>query len=98
MKTITELLAELGDAPDAIAAALRDRGVVGCREYCRRCPIAVYLQRNGIREASVTHSIADGWENGRFKTVTMPIQVRRFVMNMDRGEYPDLEVIDHATV
>ena len=42
--TVSQLLADLGNTAEAIAASLQSRGFTGLRNKCGRCPIANYLQ------------------------------------------------------
>lgn len=85
---VAELLAELGDTPDAVADKLRALGVKGYRNDCGACPIAAYLAVGtdyaGIEVSGYSVFVDDVRATG------LPQSVAGFIRSFDRGVYLDL--------
>ena len=91
--TVAELLAGLGDTPDAVADTLRARGIKGVREHCCACPIAELLKRNGIPNPHVECARVWPDPDSMWKVSTrMPAAVQVFIDRFDEGVYLDLGV------
>lgn len=91
MLSLDEALAELGETPDAISAALIEKGITGARKDDGCCPIAVYL--SGIYACPmVTENIVEAWdEDGEAEVWTFtPDAAVAFIQRFDRGEWPEL--------
>jgi hypothetical protein len=83
-----DLLAELGEHPDMIAARLAAECAWGVPGSRNRCPLAKYLRRKLGTLASVDR---DGAVLGRpVRTVPLPVACRSFVRKFDKGRYPEL--------
>lgn len=83
-KRLADLLGSLGDTPDKIADTLVAAGVTGKRGIAKCCPIARWLQRNGITDASVgPRDVAVGEDDEGM--VELPDPVKVFVENFDLG-------------
>lgn len=94
-----QILADLGDTPDAVADRLRALGITGQQVSGCACPIALYLNQNGFSGASVNHLTALVKNPaGDFKTieVAMPRPVSRFINRFDDGVYLDLVEVAHV--
>lgn len=89
MATIPELLASLGDTPDAVAASLHAAGIRGKRLSCRACPIAECLHaHNPMVDVRVTTK--NVCVNNQMFRLPEPVQL--FVIEFDSfGKYPELE-------
>lgn len=90
-------LAELGDDSDAIADALRAKGITGVRDEGDRCPLANYLRGRGFDGLTVTRSeiVDSGGEFPWRRVMYMPGPASTFVKWFDHGVYLDLvEVAD----
>lgn len=87
MTTIAELLAGLGDTPDAVAAALRAAGCKG-RRRCEggECPVEAWFAAAGL-DVCVSPTLA--WVVGA-AGAELPAPVAGFVARFDAGRYPDL--------
>ncbi len=91
MKTITELLDELGETPDKVAAKLQELGIVGTPGCRASCPVAVYLKLNGFGLAEVASTWACTYQASNWICVDLPLAVRQFVRLMDMGKWPELK-------
>lgn len=86
---VPDLLAELGDTPDQIAASLRERGITGCRGSACDCPLAVYLAAKGYPSVLVQAPLIT-WPEGAIWREIKVHSVTAFVNDFDFGRYPDL--------
>jgi hypothetical protein len=90
---VTRKLAELGDTADAVAASLVAAHCRGMRSSAYRCPVANYLRTIGWQDPdvdSVVFSIYDGAMGDKIAEGVLPVPVRRFIDDFDRGLYGDL--------
>ena len=96
MKTIEELLADLGDTPYKVYRTLLKGGYKEDTDWnegiCRTCPVAVYLHRNGYPQYSV--GISEVWRTrlgladrlyGGYEDIHLPKPVEDFVRKFDVG-------------
>ncbi|MBX6314768.1 MAG: hypothetical protein IRY99_17905 [Isosphaeraceae bacterium] len=97
---VSRLLQELGETPDAVAAALRANKVRGVRNAARDLnPIVRYVQVR-LRDESIDMDvIRPGRLSIHFRTATAPTQevpipeaILQFLAAFNRGGYPDLEL------
>lgn len=74
-----------------VPGTLRAAGIRGCRHSGGKCPVALYLQANGIPTAYVFEDCAEvrGIDWAR---IAMPGPVVEFVERFDDGAYPDLVI------
>ena len=90
---IAELIAELGDTPDAIAYHLAESRITGRRADATCCPLAVYLRRaeQGLDWVEVYGPAIDvGTLDGHTVSLSMPDEVYEFVTLFDTERYPHL--------
>lgn len=84
---LTNMLAALGDTPDAVADQLRALGIKGGQsDYCG-CPIANYLLQSGAYTCvfvAPSEILADA------DMVQTPMPIAAFIGRFDVGDYPDL--------
>ena len=97
MKTIEELLADLGDTPYKVYRTLLKGGYKAEPEcdggICRTCPVAVYLHRNGYPQCSVGGSevwrtrlgLADRLYGCLHNRSHLPKPVEDFIRRFDGG-------------
>lgn len=100
---IRDLLAHLGDTPDAVANSLRLRGFVGVRDDGCNCPVANYLRAHGVDEVNVTRTdIADDRTVGvhpGYWSMPTPGPIAEFIEAFDNAcKYDDLAVDDFDEV
>ncbi len=98
---LAELLAGLGDTPDAVADRLRALGIKGVQGDACFCPIARFLDSDSTpyRCAAVTDlsSIVDSpAEDYRTLQVSNPAPVAEFIGRFDAGIYLDLVQLEGA--
>lgn len=88
---VAELLAGLGDTPDAVADTLRAKGIKGKRgDFCG-CPVARCVQELlGTENANVS----DVWVYFVAGRVPTPRPVSDFLSLFDRGVYLDLVEVE----
>ncbi|MEU7907942.1 hypothetical protein [Actinoplanes sp. NPDC049118] len=90
---IADLIAELGDTPDAIAHHLAEAGVTGRRADATCCPVANYLRRAEpcITDVDVYGDTIDAWTvTGVLAHVLAPDEIHEFVTLFDTQRYPHL--------
>jgi hypothetical protein len=90
---LRQLLADLGDTPDAVADRLRALDIKGKPVSGDCCPIARYVIRHGFAWASVTHmSVMVNNPDREFAQHMEPCPkpVRSFIERFDHGAYRDL--------
>jgi hypothetical protein len=89
--TLRDLVHNLGDTPDTIAAALRAGGHVGNRNHATSCPVAQYLAGR-FPCSRVGYGVIQVFIPGKQVPIeiTMPMAISLFVRRFDAGEYPDL--------
>ncbi|WP_433299019.1 hypothetical protein ACQP2F_45080 [Actinoplanes sp. CA-030573] len=97
---IGEVLAALGETPDAIAARLAELGENGYRDAADRCPIANYLIHTVslVRSVAVLDRVIDlyTWTDINIGLATTD-PVADFVFLFDGGRYPQLDASALAT-
>jgi hypothetical protein len=91
------MLDELGMTPDAVADALRARGIRGVRNTVRILnPIVRYITSHFPDARSIDLILVDQlrivFASGEATEVPVPEAVLRFLEMFHRGEYPDLEM------
>jgi hypothetical protein len=86
--TLKEALTSLANQPD-IAAYLTEEGLKGYRQSTCFCPVAQYLRREGFRNPEVTH----GYAKAENQWVDMPIVIRDFITEFDRGQHRQLNAM-----
>lgn len=96
VQRITDLLAGLGDTPDAVAARLGEMGIRGVVKEPELCPIAMVVRTvDGADEVGYLNvcnsamTLDDtAWEVP--EPIELPPAVKAFVRAFDGGLYPDL--------
>lgn len=88
---VKQLLADLGEDPDAIAARLVTLGVRGVRNRADACPIFCYLKANGVPVVSVDSCTIDIGD-----LMVTPDPIEFFIRGFDEGWYSGL--VDPAAV
>jgi hypothetical protein len=96
-RNVSVLLDQLGDTSAAVAASLHQAGVQGDPFLVSRCPLARYLHavigvepRVGKIKVGLYKAVINGPRWWQPMTVDLPAPVRGFVVEFDRGRYPDL--------
>lgn len=90
---IAELIARLGDTPDAIAYHLSEAGITGFRADATCCPIANYLLCAEPLLDSVAvlgDSIDYCATTGECGSLTVPDEINDFICQFDIERYPHL--------
>jgi hypothetical protein len=85
---VARLLADLPEASDDIAAMFLAQGYFGMRIHFRRCPLAVFLMRNGVDRVSVNNQGV--YLKNTASAIRHPPGVSEFVYRFDHYEYPQL--------
>jgi hypothetical protein len=91
-KTVPELLNGLGQTKSQVAKKLRDNKIKGIRGNVLSCPIALYLQKKGFKDASV--GLSSTWLDQSYDSTKVPLPkpVQDFITAFDRdGMYKALE-------
>jgi hypothetical protein len=96
LDAIENLLAAMGDTPDAVANAIRSRGVRGMRDSPSLFnPVVRYLNRAlavGSRlEVGVSGTVLRLQLAGKVREVPLPPAVQEFLRAFHEGRFPDLE-------
>lgn len=87
MDTQLRIIQELENrTPDEIAETMRKLGIKGTRSSKESCPVAKYLQREGLEGCKVGN-IEIEWVGGTHPTER---GIDEFIDAFDREEYPDL--------
>ena len=85
-----ELLLRLGDHPDAVHQALKDKGYKGLPENCNSCPVANYLKgETGVKWVVGKNRFWNKTE-GPLQKYDLPRQVKLFIESFDNYKYLDL--------
>jgi len=90
---IADLIARLGDTPDAIAYRLAEARITGNRADAGCCPIANYLRRAEpcIELVDVCGDAIDVWTTaGEHAWLRAPDEIEEFVSLFDTERYPHL--------
>ena len=85
-----QLLAELGDSADAIADRLRALGIKGAQCYSGYCPLAIYLENNGITAYISREEISVAVTADVLVRMDVPPPVATFIKHFDNGIHLDL--------
>lgn len=85
-----QLLTKLGDTSDAIADRLRALGIRGVQCLSNICPLAVYLESQGITAYVSREEITVPVEGGADVRRPVPAAIGVFVGRVDGGVYLDL--------
>lgn len=88
MKTIKELLDDLGKTAGEVLRKLDSLGIKGSPASPCDCPVAKYLQGNGHPHATVCsrYTRPNSWDRG----VNHPEPVTLFIQGFDGGLFPEL--------
>ena len=96
-RNVSVLLDQLGGTPEAVATNLQQAGVQGDPFLVSRCPLARYLHavvgtepRVGKIKVGLYKAVINGPRWWQPMTVDLPAPVRGFVVDFDRGRFPDL--------
>ena len=89
----------MGQAPDAVAGAIRAAGVRGLRDSTSLMnPVVRYLNRSldiggtpGDRARAARRALSGSSELAKVREVPLPVAVQVFLDCFHRGLYPDLE-------
>jgi hypothetical protein len=94
MRHIRDVLNEINNTWRYPEEILLCEAMTGYRNNMRECPIARYLKANAdpVEELEVDETVV-WYENGELQMFTFyNVQVIAFMINFDKGEYPELEV------
>jgi hypothetical protein len=96
-RNVSVLLEQLGGTSEAVATSLRQAGVQGDPFLVSRCPLARYLHavvgvepRVGKIKVGLYKAVINGPRWWQPMTIDLPAPVRGFVVDFDRGRFPDL--------
>jgi hypothetical protein len=96
-RNVSVLLDQLGGTPEAVATSLQQAGVQGDPFLVSRCPLARYLHavvgvepRVGKIKVGLYKAVINGPRWWQPMTVDLPAPVRGFVVDFDRGRFPEL--------
>jgi hypothetical protein len=96
-RNVAVLLEQLGGTSEAVATALQQAGVQGDPFLVSRCPLARYLHavvgiepRVGKIKVGLYKAVINGPRWWQPTTVDLPAPVRGFVVDFDRGRFPEL--------
>ena len=96
-RNVSVLLDQLGSTSGAVATSLRQAGVQGDPFLVSRCPLARYLHavvsvepRVGKIKVGLYKAVINGPRWWQPMTVDLPAPVRGFVVDFDRGRFPEL--------
>jgi hypothetical protein len=96
-RNVSILLDQLGGTSQAVATSLQQAGVQGDPFLVSRCPLARYLHavvgtepRVGKIKVGLYKAVINGPRWWQPMTVDLPAPVRGFVVDFDRGRFPDL--------
>ena len=96
-RNVSALLDQLGGTSAAVATSLQQAGVQGDPFLVGRCPLARYLHavvgvepRVGKVKVGLYKAVINGPRWWQPMTVDLPTPVRGFVVDFDRGRYPEL--------
>jgi hypothetical protein len=94
MSTLAEALAELEAQGRGIPDFLHEQGVVGVREDCNACPVAVFLlQRTGAARIDVNgFAVTAYYEDGGTDDEMNHRYVTDFIQDFDTEHYPELDM------
>jgi hypothetical protein len=88
MKSIKELLNELGGNEKEIAQSLRAKNIKGVRNSYISCPIANYLRTSKSNVCKINTSTY--WSSVNDESFEHPQAVTDFIIAFDDMNYPDL--------
>lgn len=94
-KKYIEQLESLGNKPEDIARSLKGRGYKGIRGKSDACPLANFIKAAfkvtpNVSGDNLIVNQREDW--GQVTTeVAHPNPVHDFIMNFDKGDYPELE-------
>ena len=83
----------LGRSSKQVAARLKILGIRGRKKHTEFCPLGIYLRKCGFYRADVgPRTVSIKLAPGLLRqTIELPQQIRGFVSQMDKGEYPELQ-------
>jgi len=84
------LLTKLGNDADAIADRLRAKGIKGARVLSNICPLAIYLETQGVTAYVSAESLSVPVDEHTTVDMPVPPAVAVFVPRFDGGVYLDL--------
>lgn len=88
---IEQMLAGLGDTPEAVAASLGGRNITGFTGDCNHCPVAVLIVDEFGGDWKVTeYSVTDVTVTFPGGQVETPDSVCEFISRFDNYEFPEL--------
>lgn len=91
LNTIAAYFLMMPNAPDGIAAWLRERGIMGMRGACSACPIANLAKFVfGVNLYVGTDQMSVETPEGYLARAPTPEHIGRFVDLFDHNKYPDL--------
>lgn len=95
--TFLEAVKSLGETPEEVTQALREKGIKGYRQIASSCPIARYLNACGFPSVTVCTSAKryrDGSkESDAEESVYLSAGVRQWVSDFDFGKYPEFYLV-----
>jgi hypothetical protein len=89
---------QLGDTPEQVASALKNKGIQGVRNTVRMLnPIVRYAQTQVAESLDMDVIKGDmlrmTFHDGRMEEIPIPPAVIEFLDAFNRGAYPDLEMV-----
>lgn len=97
--TFLEAIKSLGQTPEEVTLALREKGIKGYRQMASSCPIARYLNACGFPRVTVASS-AKRYQNefvekehDAEESVSLPKGVQDWITRFDDGQYPEFYLV-----
>lgn len=96
--TFEQAVKSLGETPEEVLLALREKGVKGYRRMAGSCPVAKYLNACGFPNVTVCTSAKcyrDGSkEADSEQSIYLPSGVQKWICDFDDGKYPEFYLVD----
>lgn len=93
--TFLEAIQTLGETPESVMTALREKGIKGYRQMAGDCPVARYLKAMGFAHVTVA-STASCYLNPEChnadETHHLPAGVKQWITDFDSGKYPEFHL------
>ena len=94
--TFLEAIKSLGETPEEVTQALREKGIKGYRCMAGSCPVANYLKACGFSSVTVS-CYASMYVNSDKENADerhyLPAGVRQWITNFDDGKYPEFYLV-----
>lgn len=77
---------------------MKDEGVTGVRQAAAYCVVANYLKKHEVVSNAEIFGVCPVAINIRNRCYDVSLNLRKFIMQFDQGDYPDLSVGDMAAL